>query len=65
MKKRYFIDISYRNHQVNKFAFTIVKEDIKKRSIIDIAEDVIRPECDRLNIDIEGLVIHIKAFNRV
>lgn len=63
--KRYFINITYSTNNFSKYAWTVVKADLSKTTILDVAKDVIRDSIDELEENIDTVNINVTAFNEL
>jgi hypothetical protein len=70
IKKKYFINVSFSNPKtssihIHKFAYAILKLDMGKVDIENVAFDMVKPICEIEGVDIDNVSINVTAFNRI
>ena len=63
--KTYFINVDFDGLGFSKFAFAVIKADLTKTRLSDIAKSTIAGHCEKLNVNVDDVTINVTAFNEV
>ena len=63
--KTYFINVDFDGPGFSKFAFAVIKADLNEKRLIDIAKTTISGHCEKLNVNVDEVVINVTAFNEI
>ena len=63
--KTYFINVDFAGPGFSKFCFDVIKADLNEKRLIDIAKSTIKEHCEKVNVDVDDVVINVTAFNEI